>query len=166
MQKITKSVTTMASIALTAVILLTACGGEQLAEQIGEQAINGEVQIDDDSISITDEEGNELSAGGGTELPASWPANVPAFPDGDLVVATSMSEGSATALWETTQPVDAAAATYEALLVSSGFTLEQDAVIDGTIVRSYRGDTHIANMTVAKANGSTNISVSVVTDSR
>jgi hypothetical protein len=141
--------------------LLAGCG-EQVAEQIGEQALNGEVDIDDDSISITDDEGNEFSAGSGTEIPASWPQAVPLFPGGELVLATSQSDGSATALWETTQSIDEAAAAYDAVLVSSGFTLDQDANIDGTIVRTYQGGENAANVTVADVEGTTNVSVVAV----
>lgn len=141
--------------------LLAGCG-EQVAEQIGEQALNGEVDIDDDSISITDDEGNEFSAGSGTEIPASWPASVPLFPGGELVLATSQSDGSATALWETTQSIDEAAAAYDAVLVSSGFTLDQDANIDGTIVRTYQDSGNAANVTVADVEGTTNVSVVAV----
>jgi hypothetical protein len=146
---------------LLAGTLLAGCG-EQVAEQIGEQALNGEVDIDDDSISITDDEGNEFSAGTGTEIPASWPQAVPLFPGGELVLATSQSDGSATALWETTQSTDEAAAAYDAALVSSGFTLDQDANIDGTIVRTYQGSENAANVTVADVEGTTNVSVVVV----
>lgn len=152
----------IAAVAMTVAGLTAGCGGEQRAEQIGEQAINGEVDIEDDSISITDDEGNEFSAGTGTELPASWPEDVPLFPDGELVLATSQSERSATALWETTQSVDEAAATYDAVLVSSGFTLDQDANISGTIARTYQGDVNVVNVTVADVDATTNVSVAVV----
>ncbi|MDA2988511.1 MAG: hypothetical protein O2815_05465 [Actinomycetota bacterium] len=152
----------IAAITVTVLGLTAGCGGEQLAEQIGEQAINGEVDIEDDSITITDDEGNEFSAGGGTEIPESWPDDVPLFPDGELVLATSQSEGSATALWETTLSVDDAAAAYDAVLMSSGFTLDQDANISGTIARTYQGEVDIANVTVADVDGTTNVSVAVV----
>lgn len=152
----------VAAIAVAVVGLTASCSGEQIAEQIGEQAINGEVDIEDDSISITDEDGNEFSAGGGTEIPESWPDDVPLFPDGELVLATTQSQGSATALWETTLSVDDAAAIYDAALTSNGFTLDQDANIAGTIARTYQGEVNIANVTVADVDGTTNVSVAVV----
>lgn len=152
----------IAAIALTVAGLTASCGGEQLAEQIGEQAINGEVDIEDDSISITDQEGNEFSAGGGTQIPESWPGEVPLYPDGELVLATSQSDGTATALWETTVPVDQVAKDYDDVLKSQGFTLEQDATIAGAIVRTYSSALHTVNVTVATAAGTTNVNIAVV----
>lgn len=142
--------------------LSAGCGGEQLAEQMAEGAINGEVDLEDDSISITDDEGNEFSAGTGTEIPQTWPADVPMYPSGTLVLATTQSDGTATALWETTAPVDSAANDYDAVLLANGFSMDQDAMIAGAIVRTYSGTLHTVNVTVAETDGSTNVNVAVV----
>lgn len=142
--------------------LSAGCGGEQLAEELGGQVIDGEVDIEDDSLTITDQEGNEFAAGSGTEIPDSWPGDVPLYPDGELVLATSQSDGTATALWETTSSVDDAATTYDDALTSQGFTLDQDAMIAGAVVRTYSGDLHTVNVTLADTAGTTNVNIAVV----
>lgn len=142
--------------------LNTGCGGEQLAEELGGQVIDGDVDIKNDSLTITDDEGNEFAAGGGSQIPDSWPDGVPLFPNGDLVLATSQTDGTATALWEVTSSVDEAATAYDDVLSSQGFTLDQDATIAGAIVRTYSGELHTVNVTVANTAGTTNVNIAVV----
>lgn len=160
--------TRSASVVLTAVIGavgaaggVAGCGGERLAEQLGEQAIDGQVDIEDDGLSITDEQGNQFGVGSGAEIPATWPADVPLFTGGGLVLAASQADGTATALWELQTSVTDAAAMYDRTLTDAGFTLEQDADLAGTIVRTYRGELHTVNVTVARTGETTNLSVSV-----
>ena len=157
-----------AALALAAVVgagiasgVLAGCGGGQLAEQVGEQAIDGEVDIEDDGITVTDEQGNQFGVGAGTDIPATWPADVPLFTGGDLVLAASQADGIATALWETQTSVADAAAAYDRILTDAGFTLERDADLAGTVVRTYRGDLHSVNVTVARTGGTTSLNVSV-----
>jgi hypothetical protein len=142
--------------------LSTGCGGEQLAEELGGQVIDGEVDIENDSLTITDDEGNQFAAGGGTQIPDSWPDDVPLYPDGDLVLATSQTEGTAAALWEVTSSVHEAAGAYGDVLISQGFTLDQDATIAGAIVRTYSGELHSVKVTVANTAGTTNVNIAVV----
>ena len=141
------------------------CGGGQLAEQVGEQlgeqAIDGEVDIQDDGITITDEQGNQFGVGAGTEIPATWPSEVPLFTGGELVLAATQAEGTADALWETQASVTDAASTYDRILTDAGFTLEQDADVAGTVIRTYQGQLHTINVTVARTGGTTNLNVSV-----
>lgn len=161
-----------AALALAAVLgagvgsgVLAGCGGGQLAEQVGEQlgeqAIDGEVDIEDDGITITDEQGNQFGVGAGTQIPATWPADVPLFIGGDLVLAASQADGTATALWESPTSVADAAAAYDRILTDAGFTRDQDADLAGTVVRTYRGELHTVNVTVARTGGTTNLNVSV-----
>lgn len=158
--------------ALTAVVsaviglgVVAGCGGGQLAEQVGEQlgdqAVDGQVDIEGDGITITDEEGNQFGAGAGTEIPRSWPGDVPLFTDGELVLAASQAGGVATALWETPKSVTDAASGYDRTISAAGFTLERDADLAGTVVRTYRNELHTVNVTVARTGGTTNLNVSV-----
>ena len=151
-----------AAVILTVAGIATGCGGEQLAEQLGEQAIDGQVDIEDDSLSITDQEGNEFAVGEGTEIPPTWPSEVPLYAGGTLVLVTSQSDGTATALWETPETVDQAVAAYDAALTSSAFRLDQDASIAGSVVRTYVGERHTVNVTVATVDGATNLNIAVI----
>jgi hypothetical protein len=124
-----------------------ACSGSQVAEQLDESPVT--------SV-------EELPSGAGTALPQTWPSDVPFFPNGSLVLVSSQRNGTATALWETKASVDSAAETYHATLISRGFSLDQDANFGGTIVRTYQGDRHNVNVTVASDAGVTNVSAAVV----
>lgn len=152
----------VAAVIVTVAGLAGGCGGEQLAEQLGEQAIDGEVEIQDDSFSITDQEGNELAVGEGTEIPPTWPSEVPLYAGGTLVLVTSQADGTATALWETTETVDQAVTTYDDALTSSAFQMDQEASIAGSVVRTYVGERHTVNVTVAEVDGATNLSIAVI----
>lgn len=162
MSTVRRRVVTVGAVTLTVLGLIAGCGGEQVAEELGGQVIDGEVEIEDDSLSITDDEGNEFAAGSGTEIPDSWPNDIPLFPEGDLVLATSQADGTATALWESSEAVEEAAMRYDDLLTSQGFTLEQDATIAGAIVRTYTGPLHTVNVTIARTGGTTNVTIAVI----
>lgn len=117
-----------------------------------------EEQLLDSSITT----GDEIPSGAGTALPQTWPSDVPFFPNGTLVLVSSQRNGTATALWETRSSVDGAAESYDATLKSRGFVLEQDANLGGVIVRTYQGERHNVNVTVASDAGTTNVSAAVV----
>ena len=152
----------VAAVILTVAGVATGCGGEQLAEQLGEQAIDGQVDIEDDSVSITDQEGNEFAVGEGTEIPPTWPTEVPLYSGGTLVLVTSQSDGTATALWEAPETVDQAVAAYDDALTSSNFRLDQDASIAGSIVRTYLSESHTVNVTAVEVDSATNLSIAVI----
>lgn len=79
---------------LMAVFVLSGCAkaGEKLAEQVMEKVIEeaaeGEgadidVDIGDEEVKITTDEGDELSIGG-ADIPDDWPSVVPVHPDLDI----------------------------------------------------------------------------------
>lgn len=146
-------------LALTRVATIGATAALALGTLVG---CGTEVDVGDGSVSITDDQGNEFAAGGSTEIPQSWPPEVPLYPDGELVLVTSQSDGTATALWETTASVDEAAATYDDVITAQGFAVEQDATIAGAIVRTYASSLHTVNMTVARTADTTSVNLAVV----
>jgi hypothetical protein len=81
-------------VALMAVFALSGCAkaGEKLAEQVMEKVIEeaaegegGSVDLDigDEEIKITTDEGDEINIGG-TDIPDGWPSVVPVHPDIDI----------------------------------------------------------------------------------
>lgn len=160
------------SLALSALLCLGIAGcsnpvdeaAERLTEQAIESAGGGEVDvdIDDETVTLSDEEGNELSAGEGASIPDAWPGEVPLFEGGDLMFATVQAEGTASALWETNASVEDATASYDAALTGSGFTLDQEASMAGAQMRSYTGSGLMVSVTVAEGDGVTDVTVAVM----
>ena len=134
-------------IALTSLLGTAACSTTALEEHLLDSPITT---------------GDAIPPGAEGALPQTWPPYVPFFPDGTLVLVSSQRNGTATALWETRRSVDSAAESYDATLKSRGFALEQDANLAGVIVRTYRGERHNVNVTVATDAGTTNVSAAVV----
>lgn len=137
---------------------------ERLTEQALESAGGGEVDVDinDETVTMRDEEGNEFSAGQGASIPDGWPGEVPLFDGGDLMFATVQAEGTASALWETSDSVESAMQAYDAALTGAGFTVDQQASMAGTEIRSYTGKGLLVSVTVAEAEDLTDISVAVM----
>jgi len=140
---------------------LAACGqaAEEVAEQAAEQAIGGDVEVNDEGVTMTDDEGNEVAIGQDVAVPDNWPAEVPLYEGGTLQMVSVQADGAATAMWlaEGT-PADAAAA-YGSALEDAGFTADSEANIGGMIVNSYTGNGFTVSMQVLEADGQTSLMV-------
>lgn len=108
---------------------LTACGGssetamEQAIEQ--ESGVDTDVSLDDESVTITDDSGNVVSAGGDVTLPDEFPTDIPLFTEGTLVEAGVFPDQSAfNAAWTMNNPDIAAAEPYLQEFLAAGFTEE------------------------------------------
>lgn len=137
---------------------------ERLTEELIEGAGGGEVEvdIDDESITFSDEQGNEFSAGDGSTIPDTWPEGVPLYMGGQLVFATVQAEGTASALWETDESVEAAVASYDDALQAAGYSLDQEASMAGAQMRTYSGNNLMVNVTVAEGDGVTDVTIAVM----
>lgn len=159
----------LAGAALLTFPALAACGGaaENVAQNVAEQAAEnamggGDVDISDDSMTMTDAEGNQLAIGADVSLPDSWPAEIPLLDGGTLSVASVQADGTAYAMWSTEDtPVEAADA-YGAQLEAAGFAMDQDADLAGTIMREYRSVTQTVSVVSADVDGTTNLTVTVL----
>ncbi|MDA3022209.1 MAG: hypothetical protein O2943_06030 [Actinomycetota bacterium] len=94
-----RSIAAIAAVTLFVTPALAACGesAEQAAEQIAENAMGGEVDIEEGNVTITDDQGNEMVAGADVALPENWPLPVP--DSGTLAMATVQTDGTAYAMW-------------------------------------------------------------------
>jgi len=122
-------------------LVLPGCGqaAEQAAEQAIEQGTGAEVDIEDDSVKVTDEEGNEFAAGGDVSLPDSWPAEVPA-PPGELLFAGSSAAGGVTGSWQVDASVGDVIADYADALAGAGFAAGEDSDLGGAKTRTFEGN--------------------------
>jgi hypothetical protein len=162
----TKKFAVVGAVAL-AIAGLTGCSSpneqaaEQLTEELVEAAGDGQVDIDieDDSMTIADDEGNEMALGQGVAIPDTWPDYVPMFNNGTVVMATVQPDAGASAVWETNLSVDEAADTYDAQLIAAGFTLDQDVAVEGAIVRGYSSQDVTISVSIAEESGSTMVTV-------
>lgn len=134
---------------------------QNVAEQAVEEAMGGDVDISDNSMTVTDAEGNEMAVGEGVSVPDSWPADVPLF-DGELAMVTVQTDGNAYAMWMIEDTPEAAADAYGAQLEGAGFTLQQDANMGGTFIREYRSSTMQVSVVSGEADGVASLSVTAV----
>lgn len=100
-------------LAVVAALGLTACGGGSSAEQ-GNPLPGLETQAAVDG-------NEELVIGENMEMPADWPAAIPAFTGGSLSTVGVSADGSADAQWVTTADPETVFADYEKALLAAGF---------------------------------------------
>ena len=156
-----RSVAAIAIAALAFSPTLVACGqaAEEVAEQAAEQAIGGDVEVNDEGVTVTDDEGNEVAIGENVAVPDTWPAAVPLYDGGTLQMISVQADGAATAMWlaEGT-PADAAAA-YGAALEEAGFAPDSESNMGGMIVNSYTGNGLTVSMQALDSDGQTTLMV-------
>jgi hypothetical protein len=158
-QRCITAITTIALIVMPAMSGLTACseGVEQTAERVAEGAVGGAVDIEDGSVTITDEQGNEMVAGEGVTLPSNWP--LPAPDSGTLAMATVQSDGTAYAMWVVDGRAKDVADEFGQMLISAGYALNQETNLDGAIMRDYSAIGMFVSVVVGETEGETTIAV-------
>ena len=141
--------------------MLASCGGiaENAAEQAAEAAVGGDVDINDEGVTVTDDEGNEMAIGEGVSLPDTWPAEVPAFDGGTLSMVTVQKDGSANAMWQVDGTAEEAAAAYGATLEAAGYTSESTSNIEGMMGGDYTGNGYTVNVVSLAADNETTLMV-------
>lgn len=153
----------IAALALSPV--LTACGqaAEKAAEVAAEQALGGEggdVDITDEGVTITDEEGNEAAIGENVAVPDTWPSEVPLYDGGTLQMVSVEGDGSASAMWVTDASVQDAAAAYSDALKAAGYTEDSMTDMGGVMTGMYIGNGYTVNFNAVDADGQTTVMMS------
>lgn len=152
---------------LLALSSLAACGGpseqaaQSLAEEAVEGAVGGDADISDDSMTVTDSEGNEMAVGSDITIPDTWPEDVPLF-DGRLSVASVQADGTAYAMWTTDLDAASAADTYGESLTAAGYSLTQDATVGAMVMREYSSSTRTVSVVSGEVDGVTSLTVTSV----
>lgn len=154
-----RSIAAIAAVTLFVTPALAACGesAEQAAEQIAENAMGGEVDIEEGNVTITDEQGNEMVAGADVALPENWPLPVP--DSGTLAMATVQTDGTAYAMWVVDSSAVQAADDYGQLLIAEGYALNQETNLDGAIMRDYSAMGMFVSVVSGETEGETTIAV-------
>lgn len=96
----------VSALALAGCSSTTESATEEMVENLIESGTGNEVEIDDDSMSMTDEEGGGFAAGDEVDLPPAFPTDVPLFtygtrvwtyqmtsPDLEVAVSATIAEG-------------------------------------------------------------------------
>lgn len=149
---------------LLALSTLAACSGESqqaaqtMAEEAVEGAIGGDVDITDDSMTVTDAEGNEMAVGSDISLPDTWPMDVPLF-DGTLSVASVQADGTAYAMWMTDLDPTSAADAYGESLGAAGYSMTQDATVGAMVMRDYSSAARSVTVVSGQVDGRTSLTV-------
>lgn len=116
--------------------------GEQMAEELIESGTSGDVdvEIEDDSMTMTDEDGGGFSAGGEADLPPAFPDDIPLFTSGNLIAAAVLPDDGFTATWQMETPDEALVEAYISQWETAGFTRGGflDMSTDGTRVWTYQ----------------------------
>jgi hypothetical protein len=142
---------------------LSGCGkaAQEAVEQGIEQGTGGDVEIDDDGVKVTDEEGNEFAAGDDVELPSTWPEVVPT-PEGTLVFAGgSAADGASSAVWQVDGSVDDAITAYSAKLSAAGFSVGETMDLGTGQSATYTGNGYMVAVIVGEGEGGTGTSFNV-----
>lgn len=162
----TRTRTRVSTLALAAILalgtpVLAACGGvaEQAAEQAAEEALGGDVDITDEGVTVTDDEGNEVAMGENVSLPDNWPAEIPVYDGGTLQMVSVQADGSATAMWMTDATPQEAADAYGAALTSAGYTADSNSNLGGMITGQYTGNGYSVGVNSLEADGQTTVMV-------
>ena len=148
------------SAALILTPALASCGmaAEEAAEQAAEQALGGDVELTDEGVTMTDDEGNEVAIGEDVAVPDNWPSEVPLY-DGTMQMVTVQEDGSASAMWSAEGTPQEAADAYGAALEAAGYTSESTSNLGGMVVNQYTGNGYSVGVQALEADGSTTLMV-------
>jgi hypothetical protein len=156
----------LAGLVMVGAPVLAGCGqiAEQAAEKAAEQAIGGDVDVNDQGVTVTDDEGNQVAVGEDVALPDNWPAEVPVFDGGTLSMVTVQADGSANAIWMTDAPPEEAAASYTAALEAAGYTSDSNSSMGAMFISEYTGNGYKVSTNTLAADGQTTVMVNATKD--
>jgi len=102
---------------------------EKVAEKATEKAIedsgggNVDVDIDDQTVEITDQNTNISASYGKNELPEDWPSDAPTY-EGDIIATTTQNDTFFQTSWQTDKSADDVYDYYQEELVDQGWTVD------------------------------------------
>jgi len=162
---------TVVGLAATALLLspgLAGCGQavEKAAEIAAEQGLEGvgDVDINEDVVTLTDDEGNEAAIGENVPIPDSWPSAVPLYDGGQVAMVSVNAEEGAMIMWRIELSATDAADAYAALLEDAGFTEDSTTNAGGMIISQYTGNGYTISLQAMDLEGVTGLSVQAVPD--
>jgi len=152
---------------------LASCGGDKAAEELSEkvagEAIGGDVEVDDDTVTITTDEGEATISGGEGALAEGFPEEFPIYDGASVKASAAVETGGQTqysATLGTSDPVSDVHEWYKSELSSDGWTIENDMLIstgDGeSAVLSAKKSGMEAAATIAEDDGATAVVITLI----
>ena len=156
------SVAMLAALLALSTPLVTSCGGvaQSVAEKAAEQAVGGNVDINDEGVTVTDDQGNAVAMGSNVALPDTWPAEIPVYDGGPLSMVSIQEDGGVSAMWLTDATPEDVATAYGSALEAAGYTQSQTSNMGGMIVSEYTGNGYTLSLNSIAADGKTTLMVS------
>jgi hypothetical protein len=157
-------------------LALASCGGDKAAEELSEkvagEAIGGDVEVDNDTVTITTDEGEATISGGDGALAEGFPEEFPIYDGASVRASASVETGGKTqysATLGTSDPVSDVYDWYKSELSSGGWTIENDMHIttgEGeSAVLSAKKSGMEAAATIAEDDGETAIVITLIVES-
>lgn len=148
-------------VALSLVALFALAGCQSIAEKAAEVAVEKStgVQIDKDgdSVTVTGEDGTQVTASEGGELPDGFPTDVPVI-DGPIISSVK-SDNSFMVVIETDKPIDEVNDWYKDQLKDSSWKIVFETKSeDGAAIGGERDNANM-QVTITKSDAKTNVSL-------
>lgn len=157
-------------------LAVTGCSaiGDKVTEEVGEEvagdAVGGDVEVDNGSVTITGENGDVTVADSGTELPKEFPQQFPMQEDLTLESASSITSDSDTSFyvaWVSTESSDSIYDWYKSKFTADGWEIVGDmksATEDGTVaIISAKKDNMEGSVTIADKDSGSDVAVVLTT---
>ncbi len=154
------------------VLAVAACGGaeDKAAEEIGE-AIGGNVEIDDDTVTITTDEGEATISGGEGALAEGFPEEFPIYDGATVKASAAVESGGKTQYSATLSTSDSVTDVYDwykSELSSDGWAIENDMHIstgegESAVLAAKKSGMEAA-ATIAQDDGATAIVIALMVE--
>jgi len=127
---------------------LAGCGSttEEGLEEAIEQETGGDVEVEDDGVTFSDDEGNEVKVGSAAEVPEGWPDDIP-VPEGTVLGSTTAG-GTSTIIMTVEEEPQKVYNSLKGELESNGWTTESDTAIGGLYGGAFTKDGRTASVAV------------------
>lgn len=155
------------SLVFCMVILVSGCGQTMVTEKIIENQLeknlggNTNVDLDNGSVNIKNEDGSTMQVGGKVSLPEGFPSDVYVL-DGELISAMKNVVGMGYQVsLKTNKQISEIQSVYEGKMKENGWQMQQTLNMGGILMLSGKKDAR--NMTVSVSAGGEEIEGNVVT---
>lgn len=166
--RISRSATVLC-LAFAFLVVLVGCSspGEKMMEKSIEDSTGGEAEVDTDadgSMRIETEEGT-FNMGGGTELPADWPADAAVFPEAQIqytaTVNPATGEPGAVVMLLTEESMEDVLAYYSDQLPADGWAMQGTMQGGGVAILSATKGERTLSLSVSASGEQTSITLAV-----
>lgn len=164
----------VATAILLVLILSMAAGCSSIAEQAAEEIVEGatgaDVEVDDEKVTITGEEGETLEIeGSDSEIPEGFPSDMPVY-DADVEGSSTLTSGEGTSYYislRTEDDFETVAVWYKDELKSEGWEIVADSTVnvDGlssALMSAKKAETEAALSVVQEEDGGVTVTTSVM----